>query len=274
MKEGAAQPQRVATHSGRTARASTPARPAFSLPPRRTLLRPARRGRGGAATRPAPASVRGCGPDSAATRAGLQQHRRQRRAASTPPTKNSARQPYAGQNLRARHARQRAAERDADDRHRDREGTMAPRNVLGGERRRVRHRAAEARAGDESQHAERHAPPSTKAIATVSSPERRRRCRAAPCGGRSDRRVCRRCAADHHPDRPRRRHRGECRSRQRPFRASTPAWPCGSSWLSRPSRMTVQRGAGDEQLLIAGPSSFVEHGRDVDGVRHLIGQLY
>ena len=75
-----------------------------------------------------------------------------------PPTTKQGAPSVRRQDLRAGQPGQRAAKRDAHDRQGDRKRPMPDGRMLGGERRGIRHRAAQAEACEESKHGEhRHA---------------------------------------------------------------------------------------------------------------------
>jgi hypothetical protein len=110
--------------------------------------------------------------------------------------------PCRGQQVEGQQPSQRAAQRDADDRQRDGQRAVAARHVLGGQRRRIRQRAAQSEAGQKAERDE----------ARQAGDQRHGAGRQAEEQDAADERDlaaepipddARRSPAEHHPDEPR-----------------------------------------------------------------------
>ena len=192
----------------------------------------------------------------------LPEHCRQNER-ETPADQEERSPPIRRQHQRAGEACERTAERDADNRQRDREWPAAQRHVLRGERRRVRHGSAKAESGEESQrrqrgdiagkrrehreHAERNDAPEQRAAATDAVAE-----------------VAARESPEHHAEQRGREHRCERRPWQRPL-AHHRRHRRAEQLVVEPVKDDRQRRARDEQLLMEAPASFVQYRGDIDG---------
>ena len=172
--------------------------------------------------------------------------------------------------------RERAAERDADDRQRDGEGAVSSGNVLGGERRGIGHRAAEAEPREKAQCAE----------GPEALDERHRGGQDAEDEDAADEReasahpiadeACER-AADHHADHAAREHRPERAAWHRPVphhRGDGDAEQLVVDAVEDDRECRQEH----EQLLAAAPAPVVQQLADIDWVsawhaRSLWGQV-
>ena len=184
---------------------------------------------------------------------------------SMPPKAKRARQPPnagTGMMYPAQECRERAAERDADDRQRDGERPVSPRNVLGGERRGVGHRAAKPESREKAQRTESPQALDERDRGGQDTEDEdaadEREATAHPIADEAGER-----AADHHADHAAREHRPELCARHRPIphhRGDGDAQQLVVDAIEDDR----ERRQEYEDLLPTAPAPLVEHVADVD----------